>query len=326
MRELAKYIEDSFGDAFHAKPIDNQELGKIPLFLKSNFKLYAGRLRNYSFIWAKVLDDSEITPDQLEKQSNRLKQFFQKPIVFVFDKLDSWHRRRLIDRNLAFVQPLKQIYIPEMFLQISDINRSENNRPVEIEKLSAPAQFAILYHLQVSSLEHKLFQEIAQQLEYSAMTVTRIFKELSGLDLILIVGGKEKAIQFKLQGKELWQKVMPLMNSPVREVWHADFKKQESSFMLAGETALSNYSMLASPSRNTFAIGKDQFRKLKSEGLNEGFDKKYGSERIEVWHYDPKLLSPENKVDKLSLYLSMNLEKDERIEAALEELLKNMKW
>jgi hypothetical protein len=47
---------------------------------------------------------------------------------------------------------------------------------------------------------------------------------------------------------------------------------------------------------------------------------------IELWRYDPCLLSQSNSVDRLSLYLSFEAADDERIEAALEELLKGMLW
>jgi len=326
MKELSTYIHDCFGVAFKAIPIEKPVLGIIPLYLKGNFIFYRGSLNKQSFIWAKVLDNNSITPNQLEKQVVKLKQLFKAPIVFVFDQLDSWQRRRLIDRNLAFVQPQKQIYIPAFFLQISDVNRLENLSAIEIEKLSAPAQFAVLYHLQVNSLEHRLFQEIAGLLEYSSMTVTRVIKELLQLDLISIEGAKEKSIKFKMKGLVLWQKVMPLMSSPVREVWYTDKINKSRSFMLAGETALSEKSMLASSQQKTFAIGKEAFRKLKLEGQLKGLDKKYGDEKIEVWHYDPQLLSKIKQVDNLSLFLSLQSENDERVVSELNELIKNMQW
>jgi hypothetical protein len=47
---------------------------------------------------------------------------------------------------------------------------------------------------------------------------------------------------------------------------------------------------------------------------------------IELWRYDPCLLSQSTSVDRLSLYLSFDAADDERIEEALEELLKGMLW
>lgn len=47
---------------------------------------------------------------------------------------------------------------------------------------------------------------------------------------------------------------------------------------------------------------------------------------IELWRYDPCLLSKGTSVDSLSLYLSFEGASDESIETALDELLKGMPW
>ena len=47
---------------------------------------------------------------------------------------------------------------------------------------------------------------------------------------------------------------------------------------------------------------------------------------LEIWKYDPQLLSESNRVDPLSLYLSLAETKDERVEAALDKLLETLTW
>jgi len=41
---------------------------------------------------------------------------------------------------------------------------------------------------------------------------------------------------------------------------------------------------------------------------------------LEVWRYDPHLFLKEDKVDPFSLSLSLEANKDERVEAAMEEI------
>jgi len=48
--------------------------------------------------------------------------------------------------------------------------------------------------------------------------------------------------------------------------------------------------------------------------------------RIELWSYDPRLLSAAETVDPLSLYLAMRSTEDERAEQALEQLLEGITW
>jgi hypothetical protein len=55
-------------------------------------------------------------------------------------------------------------------------------------------------------------------------------------------------------------------------------------------------------------------------------DKKFGDNRIEVWLYNPIILSGNKNVDKLSLYLSLKHEEDERIKGALEDLINEIQW
>jgi hypothetical protein len=56
-----------------------------------------------------------------------------------------------------------------------------------------------------------------------------------------------------------------------------------------------------------------------------------GKFAIEVWKYEPKILSNEfkinnNAVDPLSLYLSIKNNYDERIEMAMEQLIEKIIW
>jgi endonuclease III len=47
---------------------------------------------------------------------------------------------------------------------------------------------------------------------------------------------------------------------------------------------------------------------------------------IEVWSYPPKLFAVDGFVDRLSLWLSVKADHNERIEAALEEMMEKFEW
>jgi hypothetical protein len=51
-----------------------------------------------------------------------------------------------------------------------------------------------------------------------------------------------------------------------------------------------------------------------------------GSVEVELWWYDPMLLSEGQEVDPLSLYLSLQDSTDDRVHTALEELLRGQEW
>ena len=119
------------------------------------------------------------------------------------------------------------------------------------------------------------------------------------------------------------------MSSPVKEIWQSEapFWK-ENEYREAGETALAHYTMLAQKSGATYAIGKDLFRSNKKNNPElQNMQQRYGNYCLEVWNYDPGCIPSDapNTVDPLSLYLSMRDKiEDERMNQALEELLKNM--
>lgn len=327
MEATSKYLKEHFGIVPKISPLSKNELAQLPLYLRGNYVLYNGSIIDQNIIWAKVKSDRNYTPDQIKKQGQQLKQFLGLPIVFVFDEIESWERKRLIERRISFVQPLRQIYIPELFLQLNDsIRSSENKNESRSKYLTPPAQCFILYHLEVASLEKISFQEIAKMVQYSTMTISRIIKELHRFELVAIEGVKEKSIRFNLQGKDLWKIILPILSSPVREVWFTDQILNDNHFRIGGDTALSTFTMLSESNRKTYVISKDEFRSMKTLGALKSLDKKYGDNRIEVWLYDPVILSEHKNVDKLSLYLSLKHEEDERVIGALEDLINEIQW
>ena len=69
---------------------------------------------------------------------------------------------------------------------------------------------------------------------------------------------------------------------------------------------------------------KMRLRELKCK--NCGASIKVGENEIQVWKYNPKMLSTEGVVDKLSLYLSLKDNDDERIQIELDRLINEMSW
>lgn len=126
---------------------------------------------------------------------------------------------------------------------------------------------------------------------------------------------------FQLQGKELWEKALPLMRSPVRK--KAYISSISENLPLSGISALSQLSMISPDPLPVYAISftdknrKYILSKVASEDIADCL--------LEVWQYKP-LEMPENRVDPLSLYLSMKDEDDPRIQGCLQEMMENIKW
>jgi len=327
MEGFVTYLNDIFGLSATAKPISQQELKSLPLFLSGRFELLKGSINQTKVLWAKIRDEVEFTPGNLKKQAGQLKSWAMTIVIFVFDELDSWQRKRLIERRINFLQTARQLFVPDILLELGDIQQRNKSTSVKTEALSFPAQLTILFHLQNKSVEHIALNELARLLNYTGMTVTRLTREFESVNLAKVRGSKEKYLLFLYTGKRLWEQAFPFLRSPVKEIWFYDGHFPTDA-LPGGQQALAEYSMLSQGNYYDYCLGKEKFRSMKLDGELPKLDKKYGTNRLEVWHYEPSIIAgfAAKTVDKLSLFLSMKNETDERLQAALNDMIKNMRW
>ena len=110
-----------------------------------------------------------------------------------------------------------------------------------------------------------------------------------------------------------------MLVSPIERLCYTDAILEEQQ--ISGVNALASYTMLNEESRQCWAVTKKELKTLAIVT-----DKQFGENEIQVWKYNPKKLSTEGVVDKLSLYLSLKDNEDERIQIELERLINEMSW
>jgi hypothetical protein len=97
--------------------------------------------------------------------------------------------------------------------------------------------------------------------------------------------------------------------------------------LTAGLDALAELSMINPPNYPVMAVSRNQFNNQEIEIIkNKDLIKDTQLVELQIWDYDPKQFSDTNHVDLLSLYASLKEENDERIEQALEEVLRGESW
>ena len=113
------------------------------------------------------------------------------------------------------------------------------------------------------------------------------------------------------------KKAKVYLSTPVRRAGYIDKTQITENMVFAGETALSERTML-NPSRVvTYAISEKSYDKtLLIEELIDP-DKQV---RLELWAYNPKQFSEDSNADDFSVILSFEDTNDERIEEAVDEL------
>lgn len=149
--------------------------------------------------------------------------------------------------------------------------------------------------------------------------LSRAVKQLEMTDLFLVYkDGVNKVIESKYSHKELFEHIQHYLLTPVRQVGYMNQFLVTDYMVLAGETALSEMSML-NPSRfRTYAVYEKDFDK--TQLIDELIDPEV-QVKVEIWAYDPQLFTHTNIADTLSIVLSLKENKDERIEEVLEDIL-----
>ncbi len=316
--ELEHYFNTVIGLDVHIDEVSNRNLQKIPLYLKHGYKFYKIDLYNQSFLLAIFQGEEPSSPKQLEKQLQLMTQMFNKQVVYAFDHLEAYQRKRLVQRRIPFVVPGKQLYFP--FIPI-DLNERRIQKTNKKNQLTPAAQCLIIYHLHKEPLDNISFQEIASKLNYTNMTISRVVRELMQFDLIEIFGARSKTMTFRNQRMAIWEKALPLMKNPIKKKYYATDISQKGGFLNAGISALSNYTNIDAGTIKYYAMSSDEFGYQESKHIFLDLNQYKSNYCIEIWKYNPRVLTDSLNVDPLSLYITMRDEADERIEKELENLI-----
>lgn len=250
--------------------------------------------------------------------------------VYVGDQLSSFHRKRLVDLKVPFIIPGNQLYLPMLGLDLREHFRQlQQSR----QTFSPSTQLAVLSILLQPSTGEVTPSELAQRLGYSKMTLTRVFNELEGSQIVQIEQrGRERCLTAPEDRKSLWYAAQPFLESPVRWRYFVTQRAINDAPLVAapptaGVTALAHYSMISAPPIPEVALSSPEWRRLTTrKHLTPQAEPEPDAVAVEVWWYDPAKLANGGVVDPLSLSLSFQQSEDERIEAAVEEMIQGMQW
>ncbi|MEI6168981.1 MAG: hypothetical protein WCS52_17505 [bacterium] len=197
-----------------------------------------------------------------------------------------------------------------------------------VSRLAAAAQVVLLRHLLGRHVEGVSLRELAGELGYSAMTLSTVRIELESLELCKsIQQGRSTHMEFPAPMRELWGRAESHLLSPVKARHWVRFIRKDERNLHAGLTALASSSMVSDDELPTYAMKSSDYRaQLERGDIVRCLGPEDAQARVECWAYDPRLLSDEPTVDRLSLYLSLRGTHDERIEKALTALLEGMPW
>lgn len=313
---VVDYLKELTGYKSRWLTHDKSEDKKLPLAIASSYRYFDLEFMETQVTIAVPTELDNVSPMQLAKHQAKMLEAFHRPVVFALDTVASYNITRLTHGKVDFIVPGKLIFIPSMLIVIRELKNSVKAIP---EKMPPVAQMLVLYHIEKGSIDGLTTSEIAELTGFAYPTINVTLRWLVSNNIISLVGGKQKHIKITLDKAELWNKSLPLMSSPIERILFTDTKPVGG--LIAGETAMGHYTMLAEPVTPIVAIDKATAKE--KAGL---MNKEYGDIKVEVWKYPPMLLSENEWVDRLSLYLCMKDNEDERIQIECDTLIEEMKW
>jgi DNA-binding transcriptional ArsR family regulator len=337
MKQTLRYIEETLGIQPTAIPIAKSYMDSLPMYIHETFKLYYIDLFNTKIILAELKIEDELSIQQTDKKVQQIKNLLhQKVVVVVLENVQAYNRKRLIEKGINFIVPGKQLYLPDLLIDLRE-SFIHPKRQQKKETLLPSAQFLLIYHIIHRDLHWKLeehpFKEIAQKLGYTPMAISNAIDNLKYHQLVEVEGEKEKFIRFQYERNELWNTAMEqgLLVNPIIKTIFVDEKPKDLFLLKSNSSALPEYTDLNPSRQEYFAIEKTVYYGLqKSNALINPNDYE-GRYALEVWKYNPLTLVDElpndmEVVDPLSLYLSVKDSRDERIEMALDQILEKFIW
>jgi hypothetical protein len=254
---------------------------------------------------------SKETPLQYQRRAARLSATLGVHIVFYFEHLDYYEKKRLLEKGVYYVAGKHNAYLPTLLTTHSTKRKTSGH-------LSACGQYILLSQLQGKAIEGSTISALAEWMPYTYVSIAKGVQNLE--DLSLVASKKEpdgtKVIAFSESGRELWEKAKPFMTSPIKKTVFCDMLPSEK-FPAAGISALSSFSNLADDDIPTIAVYAGRFKDVDFDGVNV-FD---GNFKVEIWKYPP---IGEDVVDRLSLYLSIEEDQDPRVHKEAQQMLESI--
>ena len=277
---VTDYLEELTGFKTRRLTHAKGEEKKLPLAIATSYSFYDLEFMETQVTIAIPTGDG-IMPMQLAKHQAKMIEAFNHTVIFALESVASYQIARLTQAKVDFIVPGKIVFIPSMLIVLRELKNTVKEMP---EKMPPVAQLLVLYHLETRIIDGLTASEIAELTGLAYPTINVALRWLVTNGIIALTGGKQKHVHITMSKEEIWKKSLPLMTSPIERILFTD-KKPEGGLM-AGETAMGHYTMLAEPATPVIAIAKATAKENAAM-----MNKEYGDIKVEVWKYSPALLS-----------------------------------
>ena len=300
---------------------------KLPLYLRKRYGCYRARILGRDWVLAIETANEDATPAATyATHADMITGDLGKPTVLVLPGLQSRTRQKLIQLRVPFIVPERQTFLP---LALVDLRERRNlQRTQATKRLTPAAQVVLLYHLERGNLDGWPLRRIALATGYSPIMLSKVRAELEATGLCHArKTGRTISLAFRFAGRELWDKALPWLATPLRTSQWARWDKPPAKALVAGMTALCRTTKIADDRVPTFCMAAPAVREaVEGRTIRIVAEPDEADVQIEAWSYDPRVLTDRDTADPLSVCLTLREVPDERVQEQLETLLKRISW
>ncbi len=294
--------------------IEDKGIQSLPNYIFTRYNIKAVTLDGIKAAFVYPINELD-SVNAVKKQFERIQSTLGAAPVLILNRLTFRQKEYLLRDRIPFIVDGKQIYLPFMAAYIQE--RCDSEKP-SYESLLPSAQLLLLYYI-YRGCGKILTSDASRDLRFTATSISRASKQL---DETGIVKTEKKGVQKILYSdktpRKLFEDAKLHLKNPVKRTIYIPKKEIKGGLLISGYSALSEYSMLNLSSVEYYATDSiSRWDKTMSDTLQNTADQC----AVELWRYDPKKLTGGTSVDRLSLAIALQNDKDERTEEAIEEML-----
>ena len=289
----------------------------LPNYIAARYRIQKVLLDGRNVLFAYPKEELE-SVSAVKKHLERIGRTQGTPAVLVPDRLTYRQKEYLLRDHIPFVVEGKQIYLPFMAVYLQERGDSEKR---ETGAMLPSAQLLLLHYI-YSGCGEMMTSEACRELTFTATSISRASRQLEEMGLIRTEKrGVQKVIYSDKTPEALFSAAKEYMENPVKKTIFVPKAEIREELLLSGYSALSEYTMMNPPVIKCVAADRISAWEKLSSGRLHNSDDQY---EVELWRYDPKKLAADTCVDRLSLALALRDDRDERVEEAVDEMLKQV--
>lgn len=313
---MQNYIEQMLGCAIKPKDFDISK--NFPMYLKNEYTYREYIIFEQGCLFAEPVF---FNLSKYKKHKQKLEELTGLKVVLDLKNITQYQRSALIKENIPFIVDNSQIYLPFLMTCLTE----KYTEKQAVNKFTPLTQLVFLYIFYNNC--SMTATEISKKLGCTVMSANRAYTALVNSGLYSYKSdGRKKYLVTEKSKSELLRCAEPFLINPAEKTAYFHIAKDLSQYLKSGIYALAEKTMLdCSENDKCYALSRDDFKKLDGTIDAENY-LSVGGVRAEIWRYDPGLLSIDGNVDDISLILSMQGEKDERVVSEIEKLRSKYEW